>query len=183
MKLLWASLLVLLAIQPALAGTKYITNIVPTANDGPSLSAKSKIIIKDNTLLKVVLKNVAAANGSLVTTDKSFANGILTGDEYVVVVRGSIVSIDLDIDLNVVLELKGGKGVAKTNIVDVIDLLPGNLVQSIGWRGVSLHGPLGEDAIEGCAAVINGSQGISLPPAPNPCATGPLVGRSGIVAP
>jgi len=169
----------------AWAGTKYLANIVPLSTSSPTLSSKSKILFKEQGLIKVKLKDVVAGPGAgtEVTTDQSFDNGVLTGDEYIVVLIGSVPAIDQDFEFNMVIEPRNGSGSVKTDATAIFDLIPGGLVRSVVVRGTEVHGPLGVPNVTGCQSNLNSAGGVSLPPAPNPCVGGAFIGQAGVEVP
>jgi len=183
MKRIAALSVLLVFAQPAWGGSKYLANLVPVAASAPTLSAKSKVALLHNGLLKVSLRGITSPTGGPPVTDKSLKTGVITGDEYAVIVFGRIVAIDLDFELNVLIEPKQGKGKAKLELHDLFALLPGSAVRSIGIERVEVYGPIGATSVEGCANNLGAAAGISLPPAPNPCRGGARIGRSGIVVP
>jgi hypothetical protein len=177
-----ACLVLLAGASTAWAGTKYLTNLASPNDAPPLLAADSKLFFTDRGLAKVLLKGVRAANGSLVTTKKPNASGTLYGDEYVAVMHGRILSLDVAFELNAVVALKKGKGKAKLDTSGLFALLPKPLAQTIGVEGVEVFGPLGATSAA-CQHNLTTSAGISFPPAPNPCVGGDLIGQSGIIVP
>ncbi len=173
--------LLVAGVGPAVAGTKYLSNIVPLSTGTPTLSNKSKVLFKEQGILKAKLKGVMAPGA--VTTDGSFKDGILTGDEYVVVVTGVLPSVGIDFEINLIVELKNGTGSVKGDGSALFSLIPGGLVRSVIITGTEVHGPLGVANVAACGTNLSASDGISFPPAPNPCAGGSFIGEAGIEVP
>ncbi len=173
----------LLPSAPLLAGTKRLTSIVPVATSSPTLLPNSKILVKDNGLLKLTLKGVQTASGALATSDKSLKSGNVTGDEYAVILSGKIIALNLEIELGVLIEMKEGKGTTKIDISHVFGLFPNGLAKTIAWGNVEVYGPVGTNNLEACQNNMDLSDGLSFPPAPHPCVGGTHIGSGGIVDP
>jgi hypothetical protein len=167
---------------PASAGTKYQASLVPTSDAPAGLSTKSKVVLKSNGQVKVTLKGVNGGGG-LVSTDQSLRQGgMLTGDEYVTVLHGTFVALGISLELNLVAELKKGKGVAKADASSLFNLVPPNVVRAIEVTGATVYGPLGQANVAGCQANL-GLGGLVFEPTPNPCIGGSQVGVAGIMVP
>jgi hypothetical protein len=164
---------------PVQAGTKYLSNLVPLSNGAPTLSSKSRVLLKEQGSIKAKLKDVKGAAG--VTADGDQVP--FSGDEYVVVLIGSIPAVDIDFELNLVVEMKSGNGSVKSDTSALINLIPTGLVRSIVIDSTEVHGPLGAPNATACKLNIANADGISFPPAANPCVGGNFIGQAGIDVP
>jgi hypothetical protein len=175
---------ILLAASAAWAGTKYQANLVPTSSLPPSLSNKGKVQLKDVGRVQATIKGVDDGTG-LVTTDQSFkTTGTLTGDEYVVVLKGVFVALGTPFEFNLVSELSNGNGATKVDASGLFALIPPGLIKSVDVTGAEVHGPLGAANVAGCTANLTGPlPGINLPPAVNPCIGGTKIGVAGVQVP
>ena len=176
----------------AWAGTKYQANLVPVGvldpNDpnGPgTLAIKSKVQAQGSGKFQANLKGVVDGAGALITTDGSFkATGILTGDEFIVVVAGTFPgAADVAFEFNLVGELKKGNGKAAIDTSFLFGQIPADTLRSIVITGVEVHGPLGAANVDDCTLNLTAG-GFNLPDvAPNPCVGGDRIGAAGIQIP
>ena len=84
----------------ARAGTKYVGSLVPTGATAPTLSSRSKFVLKGNGQFKAVLRGVTASTG-LVTSQRT---GTLDGDEYVALLSGTFVALSQPFQFNLVTD-------------------------------------------------------------------------------
>jgi len=175
-------------VPAASAGTKYATNLVPTSLTAPNLSRKSKVRVKGNGEVTVILKKVQDSGGR-VTTDQSWSgvSPMITGDEYFVILKATFVADGTPFHISVPVELQNGAGAATISIAALFAMVPPGVVRSVEATGADVYGPLGEDKAAGCEAAIFASLGIILFPDPalnpNPCLGGTKIGVAGILIP
>jgi hypothetical protein len=177
---------VAVSAAPALAGTKYQTNIVP--NDplhppsNPTLSPKGQIKISDKGSLQVSLAGVTDGGGALVTSSNTLG---LDGTEYVAIIKLVIPAISGFIpivEVPVVVELKNGKGKTKLNVASLFGLIPVGFGRSIEFVCTEVWGPLGGQAAA-CQAVLTGNPPASLFSPDPACRGGSQIGISGVAIP
>lgn len=150
----------------ATAGSKYIGNIVPTGVSPPTLSNKSKFILKGNGQFKSTLKGVTDSSG-LVTTERS---GAFNGDEYVTVLSGVFVALGQLFRFNLVTELKKGKGTSKIDASKLFVLVPKQIEpRSVHITNVEVYGPLGAENAAACQELVNDNFPVLLSGQANPC--------------
>jgi hypothetical protein len=172
----------------ASAVTKYATNVVPTSLTAPNLLKKSKVTVKDNGEVTVILKGVQDSGGR-VTTDQSWSgiSPTLTGDEYFVILRATFVADGTPFHISVPVELRNGKGASTISVATLFGMVPPGVVKSVEATGADVYGPLGTDKAADCQAAIFASLGIILAPDPdtnpNPCLGGTKIGVAGILVP
>jgi hypothetical protein len=175
-------------VPAASAGTKYAANLVPTSLTAPNLSKKSKVTVKDNGVVTVILKGVQDSGGR-VTTDRSWSgiSPTITGDEYFVILKATFVADGTPFQISVPVELKNGKGAATISVAALFAMVPPGVVKSVEATGADVYGPLGADKAADCEAAIFASLGIILAPDPdtnpNPCLGGTKIGVAGILVP
>lgn len=150
----------------AAAGSKYMGNIVPTGVSPPTLSSKSKFMLKGNGQFKSMLKGVTDSGG-LVTTERS---GAFNGDEYVTVLSGIFVALGQPFRFNLVAELKKGKGTAKIDASKLFVLVPEQIEpRSVHITNVEVYGPLGAENAAACQARVDSNAPFILAGQANPC--------------
>ncbi len=196
-KLAVIGLAVVASAAPALAGTKYAANIVPSspANPppNPTLSSKGSIKLDDKGKLSVSLSGVTDAGGALVDTSGVYNDSLLPtvdATTYIAIVRlkmpgvtALVPAID-DVELPVPVDLKKGKGKTKLDagpLLDLLDILP-TLGRTAEVAGVEVWGPLGATAAA-CQAVVGNSPPVSLVTPDAACRGGSQIGMSGIAIP
>jgi len=190
-------------VTTAWAGTKFQTNIVPATDTHPTLNSKGKLQVKDTGKLSVKLDGVTDPNGALVTTDGSFSGGTITGDEYVTVLTGTFVALGVEFSLNLISEMKAGKGNGKIDATFLFGLLPSGLLRSVDMGRAEVWGPIGDQVCDlgtntcqgGAACATNADcptvtdcqnslvNGFVVTPSPNPCVGGTKIGVGGISLP
>ena len=184
--LITASAIVIAGATLATAGTKWQANVVPTTAAAPTLSNKSKASMDDKGKVQVNLQDVTDAVG-LVNGDGSFTAKTapaLSGDEYVAIVTGKFLALGVTFEFALPIELKKGKGSAKIDASSLFNLIPPGLLKSIEVQGAKVYGPLGAANVVACTALLNSAiPRVNLPPAPNPCQAGALIGTTGIQLP
>ena len=150
----------------AKAGTKYVGNLVPTGGTAPTLSSKSKFVLKGNGQFKAVLRGVTASTG-LVTSERT---GTLDGDEYVALLSGTFVALSQPFQFNLVTDLKNGNGVAKIDASRLFVLVP-TLIKprSVRITGMEVYGPLGAENAAACQAKLASDAPFILSGGTNPC--------------
>ncbi len=172
----------------AWAGSGYKASLVPTNNAGPpavqpQISIKSKLQVKDTGKFQAKLQGVRDVSAVPVTTNGSLdAAGILDGDEYVVVLRGTALAFGgIAFEFDLVMELKGGKGKAKVDAASLFSLIAPGANRSVVIEGGDVYGPIGASNVDECQALHDGS-GYSIPPSLNPCVEGlSRIGTTGIL--
>jgi hypothetical protein len=165
------------------AGTKYLANLVPVSASPPTLAETSKVIALSNGKLKATLKGVLDSSGQPVTTDGSFtSSGTLTGDEYVTILSGIFVDLNVAFEFVLVAELKKGNGTAKVDASDLFGLIPPGNLRSVQITTTETYGPLGAANVAACSALL-AAGGFNLPPVPNPCIGGSRIGVAGFAIP
>lgn len=178
MPIVIATLIIVLAFpgRGVLAATSYQACLVPSEIGALDLSDKSKVRVKNTGLVAVTLKGVTGEDGQPVTTDQSFRQAaILTGDEYVLVLRGVVLSTfsAMAFEINVPVELRNGKGSATTAVLRTVEGVMG-AKRSVELMGARLHEPLATTGLLDCQANMDDG-GIVPGPSANPCAgTSPM---------
>ncbi|MCC6847023.1 MAG: hypothetical protein IT294_00880 [Deltaproteobacteria bacterium] len=166
---------------PALAGTKYATNLVsnsaidPPAN--PTLSPKSQIKMSDKGDVSVSLSGVTDVGGLPLTTSTVYTDSlkdaapgaILDGSEYVVIIKLYLPAIAgpplliPGVEVPVAVGLKNGKGKTKMSLAGLLTLLPPGYGRSIEVAGAEVWGQLGgAPEAANCMAVINNTLPATL---------------------
>jgi hypothetical protein len=198
---------VVLAASAAWAGTKYQTSLVPADADNPTLSAKSKMQIKDKGLLQAKLQGITDGAGDLVTGDGTYnpKKGMttLSGDEYVVVQNGTFPGVgNTGFQFNLVADVKKGKGKAAFDGGPLFSLIPNGVHRAVNVTSVAVYGPVGDQTCNGvtcpngvscttnadcptlqdCQDNLDGN-GFVLEGFDNPCIGGELLGVGGILIP
>lgn len=143
---------VVMVATVAWAGTKFQTSIVPATNTNPTLSEKSKLKIVDKGALSAKIQGVTDGAGMLVTGDGSFdgksQTGMLTGDEYAVILKGTFVALGQPFEFVLVTDLKNGKGSMKTDAASLFALIPGGLHRASDMGTVEVWGPIGDQVCD-----------------------------------
>ncbi len=194
------SMAVMAAASPALAGTKYATNIVPfdafNPATNPTLLPKGQIKLSDKGAIFVSLAGVTDGSGALVTTSTLYndsaptGNPSLDGTEYTVILKLYMPAIALVfpniqlVEVPVPVDLKAGKGKTKLSVASLLGLLAPNVGRSIEIRGAEVWGPIGAGLpAADCTAVVSNALPVGLPLAPGLCRGGTQIGISGISVP
>ncbi|MCC6765984.1 MAG: hypothetical protein IT293_15100 [Deltaproteobacteria bacterium] len=190
-------------VAPALAGTKYATNLVtnsavaPAAN--PTLSPKSQLKLSDKGDLSVALAGVTDSMGAPLTTSTVFNDSlkdaapgaILDGSEYVVIIRLYLPAIAgpplliPGVEVPVPVDLKGGKGKTKMSLAGLLTLLPPGFGRSIEITGAEVWGQLGGAPEAGtCMTVVNNTVPATIGFGDPSCrGLGSQIGMSGLAIP
>jgi hypothetical protein len=182
-------LAVIISATPALAGTKYATNLV--SNDAadpptpPDLSPKSSIKLDDKGHVAVGLAGVMDGGGVLVTSSGNYKEtGSVDATTYVVILKLFIPGI---VPLNggaaevpLPVELKSGKGKTKLSVGSLFAAIPGGLGRTVEIRGAEVWGPLGGSAGT-CQTEV--TTGFSLAANDPSCRSGSQIGMSGLAIP
>jgi hypothetical protein len=185
------ALAVLAAATPAMAGTKFATNLVTsdaaTPETNPTLSPKSQIKLSDKGTVQVSLAGVLDGAGVPVNSSTSFADtGTLDGSEYVVIVKLHLPAIEglfPVVELPVVVSMKAGKGKRKMSASAFFAFIPPGAGRSVEIVGAEVWGPLGgAPEAAACQAVIDGPIPVLFPPDPS-CRGGDKIGISGMYIP
>ena len=127
----WAVCAALAVAGPAVAGTKYQTNLVPnTAGETPGFSATGSLVrLDDHLRLNGTLKKVVDAAGARVTTD-----GVPSGDDYRVEVDLGLAGGTTAATVTVFFDVKSGNGKFKADLTGAPPLAGG-----VSGDGVSVN--------------------------------------------
>lgn len=179
----------LVIATPALAGTKYQTNIVsnspthPPAN--PTLSPKSAIKLDDKGKIQASLAGVTDGSGALVTTSGSFnSSGTLDASTYIVILKlhlPAIAGLFEVVEFPIPVDLKNGKGKTKYNVSSLFAFLTPPNGRTVEIRGLEVWGPMGAGAAA-CDALVSGPLPVIFPPDMT-CRSGDHIGISGLAVP
>jgi hypothetical protein len=169
------------AASPALAGTKFATNLVPESDlhppPNPTLSAKSQIKMADKGTLTIALAGVTTAAGELANTSTTYNDAVgsgappaLDGTEYIAIVKAYMPGVEFlapVIEVPVPVNLKKGKGKTTLVLGNLFGLL-GTSGRSFEVRGVEVWGPLGAAAAGDCQAIVAAPIPVGIPNGLNP---------------
>jgi hypothetical protein len=199
----------------ASAGTKWQTNLVPVPIPGEDpavkkMTVKSKIKMTDKGIIQVKLDGVTSdgTDAGRVTTDGSLEAGSVSGDEYVVVLKGRFPPLAyIRFEINLIVEVKGGKAKGKLDGSGLFGPIAGLANRAVELGVAEVWGPIGDqvcafnadlavDTCQGRAACTTNADcptfdpgnacegnlaiGFVLPDAPNGCIGGEKIGISGI---
>lgn len=188
---------------PAVAGTKYATNLVPASTvhppSSPTLSAKSQIKLSDKGIIQIGLAGVTDPGGLPVTTSTTYTESVgtppimLDGTEYVVIVKLVIPSIEPlippppangTIEVPVPVNLKAGKGKNKLNVGALLSNLSPGYGRSVEIIGAEVWGPLGANETD-CEAIVSNPLPVNFgeDPPVDDCRGGNHIGISGLSIP
>lgn len=174
---------------PALAGTKFQTNLVsndpidPPSN--PTISPKSSIKMSDKGSIQVGLAGVTDGAGTLVTTSGSYNDTFaVDGTQYVAIIKLRLPAIEglfPIVELPIAVDLKGGKGKTKYSAAPLFGFLGAGNGRTVEIQGVEVWGPLGGGAAA-CQAILSAPIPVIFPPDPS-CRSGNEIGMSGLAVP
>lgn len=183
---------VAVSAAPALAGTKYATNLVtddeffPASN--PTLSPKSQIKLSDKGSIQIGLAGVTDAGGAPYNSTSTFADtGTLDGTEHIVMIKlylPAVAMILAEIDVPIPVVVTGGKGKAKLSVGSLLSLIGPTNGRSVEIRGSEVWELAGSTAPElaACQAIIDNALPITTPPDTS-CRDGGQIGISGLFIP
>jgi len=177
-----------LSAAPALAGTSVKGNVVAgTAGADPGLANKSKFKIDGKGNYSVKVTGMTDSAGNLVPVSA----GTTPDTQYWLVIKGGAPGLAFEYNTPFNPTKTAGDATVKGSLSGLVSLLPAD--SSIGIFGVEIHEPTAPASQEttDCTTVMTVPlipdpvilqiyiEGIS-PYAANPCASGALVGMSGI---
>jgi hypothetical protein len=167
----------------ALAGTKYQANIVPASATNPpsdpTMSAKGKVKLDDKGNVKVGIKGVTDAGG--VPAESSFAGPALDGTEYIYIVKGTFVSLGVQFEVDIPIDVKKGNGKAALSLSSQFALIPMGAGRGVEITGGEVWGPLGAANVAACQPDV--TAGVSLVPGNTNCRGGTQIGVAGVFIP
>jgi hypothetical protein len=166
----------------ASAGAKWQSSLAPLTVAPPTLATTSKASIDDKGNIQVVAKGVTDAGG-LVNGDGSFTaktNPALSGDEYMGILHGTVIPLNVSFAFNMPLELKNGSATAKFSAAALLSLGSG---QTIRVDGLDVWGPLGAANVAACQANIDNMALPRVSLGADPCQQGTRIGVDGIHIP
>lgn len=194
------SMAVMVAASPALAGTKFATNIVPSdafnPATNPTLLPKGQIKLSDKGAISVSLAGVTDAGGTLVTTSTLYNDSVasgppsLDGTEYTVILKLFLPAIAgaplfiTSVEVPIPVDLKAGKGKTKLSVASLLSLLGPSSGRAVEIRGAEVWGPIGAGPpAVACTGVVSNPLPVGLPLAPGLCRGGTQIGLSGLSVP
>lgn len=192
--LAFVAMAVAVSAAPALAGTKYATNLVTNSPVDPvlppTLSSKSSVKLDDKGSIAVSLAGVVDGANALVTTSTAYNDTfLLDGTEYVVIIKmviPGIAGLFERVELPIPMDIKAGKGKMKRSAASLFNLIPAGIGRSLEIVGTEVWGPLGANAAA-CQAVLGQPIPVSLvavgDPDPTACRGGVHFGMSGLAIP
>jgi hypothetical protein len=166
-------------------GTKWQTNLVPESDMHPTINGKGKVSLgvsgSGKGTMKASVQGLTDGGGTLVTTDDSWKkNGLLNGDEYMVIVDGNFPALSVPFVFNLPFETKDGKGKGKLDLAALLTLMPAMTHSASQMNGAKVVGPLGALNVVDCANNVAGG-GFVVLGNPNPCDQGDLIGIGGVI--
>lgn len=180
---------VAVSAAPALAGTKYATNLVSSSNvfpaANPTLSPKSQIKLSDKGTIQIGLAGVTDGTGAPYTSTSTFADtGTLDGTEHIVMIKLYLPAVAMllpEIDVPVPVVVSGGKGKAKLSVGPLLSQLGATSGRSVEVTGSEVWVLNGVN-VAACQAIIDNSIPITSPPDTS-CRDGVQLGISGLFIP
>jgi len=130
--------------------------------------------IKGTGAALVKVKKLTDAVGLVTTT------GTGPDTNYIAVLHGAAGPVEFQ--MSIVISAKKGNGTVKPNFGPLVSLASGG---SVAIKGFEVYTPVPNVGtnVADCTTVLTAAiPGVTLDPAPNPCATGTLVGVGGLTA-